>query len=75
MHKSYSEASILHTCLWLGVMLSIILLKGLLAFYVVSDKGQPTWDYRSVRDVPASSPYAVYQLLPNQQHVKGAKGE
>jgi hypothetical protein len=56
-------------------MLSIILFKGLLAFFVVSDMGQPTWSYRPVKDVPASSPYAVYHLLPFQQHVKGAKGE
>jgi hypothetical protein len=67
--------SILRTWLWLAVMLGIILFKGLLAFYVVSDLGQPTWSYRPVNDVPASSPYAVYRLLPTQQHVKGAKGE
>jgi hypothetical protein len=56
-------------------MLSIILFKGFLAFYVVSDMGQPTWAYRPVQDVPASSPYAAYPLLPNQQHVRGAGGE
>ena len=56
-------------------MLGIILFKGLLSFTVVSDRGQPTWAYRPVRDVPASSPYAMYQLLPNPQHVRGNKGE
>ena len=61
--------------MWLGVMLSIILFKGLLAFYVVADMGQPTWAYRPVKDVPAASPYAVYQLLPNPQHIRGAGGE
>jgi hypothetical protein len=25
--------------------------------------------------VPGQSPYAVYQLLPHQQHVRGDKGE
>ena len=56
-------------------MLSIILFKGFFSFLVVSDMGQPTWDYRPVKDVPAQSPYAVYQLLPNSQHVRGQKGE
>jgi hypothetical protein len=37
--------------------------------------GQPTWDYRPILDVPAESPYAVYQRLPYPQHVRGAKGE
>jgi heme/copper-type cytochrome/quinol oxidase subunit 3 len=65
----------LRTWMWLIVMLAIILFKGFFAFFVVSDMGQPTWAYRPVRDVPASSPYAVYQLLPHPQHVRGDKGE
>jgi len=56
-------------------MLGIILFKGFFAFFVVSDMGQPTWAYRPVQDVPAQSPYAMYQLLPHQQHVRGDKGE
>jgi len=56
-------------------MLSIILFKGFFSFLVVSDLGQPTWDYRPVRDVPAQSAYAAYQLLPYSQHVRGQKGE
>ncbi|MBT8339604.1 MAG: hypothetical protein HKP58_19065 [Desulfatitalea sp.] len=67
--------SIRRTWLWLAVMLAIILAKGFFAFFVVSDRGQPTWAYRPVADVPASSPYAEYQLLPYSQHVRGAKGE
>jgi len=55
-------------------MLAIILFKGFLAFFVVSDMGQPTWDYRPVKDVPSQSAYAVYQRLPHQQHVRGAGG-
>jgi hypothetical protein len=46
-----------------------------LAFFVIGDLGQPDWDYRPVKDIPAQSPYAVYDLLPNQQHVRGNKGE
>jgi len=41
----------------------------------VGDLGQPTWNYRPVKDVPGESPYAVYQAQPYPQHVKGAKGE
>jgi len=75
MNDEYHHESLLRTWLWLGVMLGIILFKGFLAFYLVSDMGQPTWAYRPVKDVPASSPYAVYHLLPNPQHVRGAGGE
>ncbi len=56
-------------------MLAVIVGKGLFSFFVVSDMGQPTWSYRAVKDVPAESPYAVYQLLPYHQHVRGEKGE
>ncbi|MEJ2659894.1 MAG: hypothetical protein P8Z73_04090 [Desulfobacteraceae bacterium] len=60
---------------WIAVMLIIILAQGFFGFLVVSDRGQPTWDYRAVRDVPAQSEYAKYQLLPYSQHVRGEKGE
>jgi hypothetical protein len=63
------------TVVWITVMLSIILIKGFFAFFVVSDMGQPTWAYRPVSDVPAASAYARYQLLPYPQHVRGDKGE
>lgn len=63
------------TWVWLAIMLGIILFKGFMAFFVVSDMGQPTWDYRTVSDVPAQSDYAKYQLLPFSQHVHGEKGE
>ena len=42
---------------------------------MVGDQGQPTWDYRPILDVPAESPYAVYQPLPYPQHILGAEGE
>jgi hypothetical protein len=60
---------------WIAIMLMIILAQGFFGFLVVSDLGQPTWDYRAVKDVPAQSEYANYQLLPHSQHVRGEKGE
>ena len=62
---------------WVVILLlfGLILVKGLFAFSLVGDRGQPTWDYRPVKDVPAESPYAIYEPLPSQQHVKGQKGE
>jgi hypothetical protein len=56
-------------------LLAVILAKGFFAFFVVGDRGQPTWDFRPVKDVPGESPYAVYEPLPYPQHVKGQKGE
>ncbi len=75
METTEHTESVLKTWKWLAVMLSIILFKGFLAFFVVSDMGQPTWNYRPIQDVPASSAYASYKLLPYAQHVRGAKGE
>ena len=62
---------------WITILFCvlIVLVQGMFAFYVVGDKGQPTWDYRPVKDVPGESPYAIYQLLPYPQHVRGEKGE
>lgn len=75
MADTHTHESVTRTFVWIAIMLSIILFKGFLAFFVVSDMGQPTWAYRPVQDVPAQSPYAEYQLLPHQQHVRGDKGE
>ena len=62
---------------WLTIILltGFILAKGFFAFFVVGDLGQPTWDYRPVKDLPGESAYAIYPTLPYPQHVKGAKGE
>lgn len=70
-HKESSFAS------WIIIFLLLawILGKGFFSFFVVGDLGQPSWDYRPIKDVPGESPYAVYELLPYPQHVKGAKGE
>ncbi len=67
--------SVARTWLWIAIALGIILFKGIFAFLAVSDLGQPTWSFRPVQDVPASSPYAVYPHLPYSQHIRGAKGE
>ena len=75
MEHSTHKASTLVTWLIIVFIFAIIVGKGLFSFLVVGDLGQPTWDYRPVKDVPAESPYAVYKLLPNPQHVKGAEGE
>lgn len=75
MAETHAHESSARTFTWLIVMIFIILFKGLMAFFVVSDMGQPTWAFRPVNDVPASSPYAKYQRLPYQQHVRGEKGE
>lgn len=75
MEQSVSHESALRTYVWIAIMLAVILFKGFLAFFVVSDMGQPTWAFRPVADLPASSDYAVYRLLPTPQHVRGAKGE
>ena len=62
---------------WIIIFLLLLWIfgKGFFSFFVVGDLGQPTWDYRTIKDVPAESPYAVYQVAPYPQHVKGAKGE
>jgi hypothetical protein len=75
METAKHAESLPRTWMWIAVALAIILFKGFLAFFVVSDLGQPTWNYRPVQDVPASSPYAIYPQLPNPQHIRGAKGE
>jgi hypothetical protein len=67
--------SVFKTWLMVFSLLALILGKGFFAFFVVGDLGQPDWDYRPVLDVPAESPYAVYEKLPYPQHVRGARGE
>ena len=59
----------------ISLLVLLIVFKGGLAYVVIGDLGQPDWDYRPMKDIPAESPYAVYELLPYQQHVRGAEGE
>ncbi len=62
---------------WLGILFCvfIILAQGAFAFLVVGDRGQPGWDYRIIKDIPGQSPFAVYELPPHPQHIRGAGGE
>ena len=62
---------------WLLIFLLVlfVLAKGFFALSVVGDRGQPSWDYRPVNDVPGDSPYAVYGVMPFPQHVRGAGGD
>jgi hypothetical protein len=75
MENSIENESRFKTWLIIFFMLVLILGKGFFSFFVVGDRGQPTWDYRPVKDVPGESPYAVYRVLPYPQHVRGEKGE
>lgn len=63
------------TWVWVFLLVTFILFKGYFTFVVVGDLGQPTWDYRPVKDVPGESPYAIYEPLPYPQHIRGEKGE
>jgi len=75
MEHSNAKASTFITWAIILLLLVWILGKGLFSFFVVGDMGQPTWDYRPIKDVPGESPYAIYNVLPYPQHVKGAKGD
>ncbi|MDH3345069.1 MAG: hypothetical protein OEL58_07505 [Desulfobacteraceae bacterium] len=75
MTHSTGKESTFGTWVIITLLLAWILGKGFFSFFVVGDMGQPTWNYRPVKDVPGESPYALYQVLPYPQHVKGAKGE
>ncbi len=73
-HSNHKESSFASWVI-IFLILALILGKGLFSFFVVGDLGQPTWDYRPIKDVPGESPYAVYEPGPYPQHVKGAEGE
>ena len=75
MTHSTGKESTFATWVIIVLLLAWILGKGFFSFFIVGDMGQPTWNYRPVKDVPGESPYALYQVLPYPQHVKGAKGE
>ena len=75
MENPDTHGSALKTYIVIVVVVALILFKGALALVMVGDQGQPDWDYRPILDVPAESPYAVYQPLPYPQHILGAEGE
>ena len=62
---------------WVVIALLVIYFLGfsLVSYLMVGNPGQPAWDYGIEKDVPAQSPYAMYQKLPYPQHVRGEKGE
>jgi hypothetical protein len=75
MTHSTGKESTIATWVIITLLLVWILGKGFFSFFVVGDLGQPTWNYRPIKDVPGESPYAIYQVQPYPQHVQGAKGE
>jgi hypothetical protein len=74
MEHTY-ETSEFRSWVIIGLILAFILTKGVFAFVAVGDRGQPYWDFRPVKDVPGESPYAIYEKLPDPQHVRGSGGE
>ncbi len=64
-----------YTWIWIITSILTIFGVGLMAFFVVSDKGVPSWDYRPVKSLPSESPYADYEKLPYPQHIKSKRGE
>ncbi len=73
-HSTEKETSFIS---WVVIILLLvwILGKGFFSFFIVGDLGQPSWNYRPIKDVPGESPYAIYKVEPYPQHVKGDKGE
>ena len=63
------------TWIWITAIVILILAIGLFSFFIVSDKGNATWDYRPVKSLPSESPDAVYQKLPFPQHIRGKGGK
>ncbi|MCG6918623.1 MAG: hypothetical protein LJE89_13900 [Deltaproteobacteria bacterium] len=75
MERISYKSSALFTWMVIIGLLVFVLIKGTFSFLLIGDQGQPTWDYRPVKDVPGESPYAIYQLVPHTQHIRGQKGE
>ena len=75
MENQHLNTSSQRTWLIICLLVVLVLVQGGLAYFVVSDRGQPDWEYRPLKDVPGESPYAVYKPLPNVQHVRGRPGE
>jgi hypothetical protein len=62
---------------WINISLMILFIfgMGLFAFFIVGDRGQPDWQYGTVRDVPGQSPNAVYERQLQRQHIRGGDQE
>jgi len=61
-----------------GIILALAFLFicwGLFSFFMVGDKGPPSWDFGVVRDIPGESPYSTQRdhegkdSEPQPQHV------
>ncbi|PIP35363.1 MAG: hypothetical protein COX20_11765 [Desulfobacterales bacterium CG23_combo_of_CG06-09_8_20_14_all_52_9] len=74
MENQTERNGVFKTFLLIAAMVILILGKGFLAYYLIGDLGTPPWDFRPVKDVPAESPYAIYDPLPNPQHIQGVGG-
>ncbi len=74
-HEDQDHGSSIKSWFIITLLVLLIMFKGGLAYYVIGDLGQPDWDYRPQNDIPGESPYAVYELLPHPQHVRGDKGD
>jgi hypothetical protein len=75
MENPAERNGVIKNILFIAALVILILGKGFLAFHVIGDLGTPPWDFRPVKDVPAESPYAIYEALPNPQHIQGAGGK
>ena len=75
MEQNSPGSSTVRTWFIIISLVVFIFATGIFAWYTVGDRGQPTWDYRPVNDVPGASPYAFYDALPYPQHVRGEQGE
>jgi hypothetical protein len=70
-----SQESILRTWVFVLFLTVVFLLYSFYAYQLIGDRDMLTWDFGVVEDIPASSPYAIYEKLPYPQHVKGSKGD
>ena len=52
------QTSAIKTWLFVLFFVAIVFFQGWLAFTVIGDLGQPDWDYRPIKDVPAESAFA-----------------
>jgi len=70
-----SEESVVATWVFILIITGLFALNSFMAYRFVGDAARPSWRYGVVRDVPAESPYAIYEKLPDPQHVRGTGGE
>jgi hypothetical protein len=74
MEELEHRTSAVRSWINIGLMILLIFGMGLYAFFVVGDLGPKDWDYGTVQDVPAQSPYSTYERQLAPQHVGGEQG-